>query len=130
MIKFICEFHVTIKNKFKHMKKKLLLLLGIVSMLSISYSAQAENKKASFKVFGNCGMCEKTIETAAKSVEGVTMADWDKKTKAMKVNFDTEKTNLDAIHKAIAKVGYDTEKVKAKDEVYNKLHSCCKYERK
>ncbi len=111
------------------MKKKLLLLVGIVSMLSLSYSAQAETRKASFKVFGNCGMCEKKIETAAKSVEGVTLADWDKKTKAMKVSFDTEKTSLDAIHKAIAKVGYDTEKVKASDEVYNKLHSCCKYDR-
>ncbi|MCY1636492.1 heavy-metal-associated domain-containing protein [Marinifilum sp. D737] len=112
------------------MKKKLLLLLGIVAMITLSYSAQAENKKASFKVSGNCGMCEKTIEKAAKSVDGVSMADWDKKTKVIKVSFDTEKTSLDAIHKAIAKVGYDTEKVKAKDEVYNKLHSCCKYERK
>ncbi|GAB7086114.1 heavy-metal-associated domain-containing protein [Marinifilum fragile] len=112
------------------MKKKFLLLVGIVAMLSLSYSAHAENKQVTFKVFGNCGMCEKTIETAAKSVEGVTMADWDKKTKMIKVSFDTEKTSLDAIHKAIAKVGYDTEKVKAKDEVYNKLHSCCKYERK
>ncbi|PXY02827.1 ATPase [Marinifilum breve] len=112
------------------MKKKLLLLLGIVAMITLSYSVQAENKKAHFKVSGNCGMCEKTIETAAKSVDGVSMADWDKKTKVIKVSFDTEKTSLDAIHKAIAKVGYDTEKVKAKDEVYNKLHSCCKYERK
>lgn len=111
------------------MKKKLLLLLGIVAMITLSYSVQAENKKANFKVSGNCGMCEKTIEKAAKSVDGVNMADWDKKTKVIKVSFDTEKTSLDAIHKAIAKVGYDTEKVKAKDEAYNKLHSCCKYER-
>ena len=112
------------------MKKKLLLLVGIVAMLSFTSNANAEKKKATFKVFGNCGMCEKKIETAAKSVEGVTMADWDKKTKVMKVNFDTEKTNLKKIHKAIAEVGYDTEKIKADNAVYNKLHSCCKYERK
>jgi mercuric ion binding protein len=30
---------------------------------------------------------------------------------------------------AIAAVGYDTEMHKAKDEVYNKLPECCKYDR-
>lgn len=112
------------------MKKKLLILIGIVIILGFTTNVNAENKKASFKVFGNCGMCEKKIETAAKSVEGVEFADWDKKTKQIQVSYDSDKTKLDKIHKAIAKVGYDTEKVKADDEVYNKLHTCCKYERK
>lgn len=112
------------------MKKSLLLLLGIAAMLSFSTTVKAEKKKTSFKVFGNCGMCEKKIETAAKSVEGVEFADWDKKTKQIQVHFDSDKTKLDNIHKAIAKSGYDTEKLKADDEAYNKLHSCCKYKRK
>ena len=112
------------------MKKNLLVLLGIVAMLSFSALAKAEKKKKSFKVFGNCGMCEKTIETAAKSVEGVEFADWDKKTKQIQVSFNFDKTNPDKIHKAIAKRGYDTEKLKADDTAYNKLPACCKYKRK
>lgn len=109
------------------MKKGILFVAVIFSMIAISFTANAEVKKTNFKVSGNCGMCEKTIETAAKSIVGVVSADWNKETKKMIVNFDTEKTNLDAVHKAIAKSGYDTDKVKADDAVYNKLHSCCKY---
>ena len=74
-------------------------------------------------------MCESRIEKAALSVEGVSKADWDRKAQKIEVVFDDEVTQLDAIHKAIAKAGHDTEKHKAKDEVYEKLHGCCKYER-
>ena len=89
----------------------------------------AQSKTEKFKVFGNCSMCEKTIEKAANAVEGVTSADWDKTTKMMNVTFDKSKTNLHKVHMAIAKVGYDTEMHKANDEVYNKLPGCCKYDR-
>ena len=61
--------------------------------------------------------------------KSITKADWDKETKMMEVTFDPEKTNLEAIEQAIADVGYDTDTAKAKDEVYDKLHSCCKYDR-
>lgn len=102
----------------------------IIMLTMIATSAYAGNeKKETFAVKGNCGMCEKTIEKAAKNVEGVTEADWDVKAKKITVTYDESKTNLDTIHKAIADTGYDTDKVKAKDEVYNKLHGCCKYER-
>ena len=109
------------------MKKGILFVAVIFSMITISFTANAEVKKTSFKVSGNCGMCEKTIDTAAKTVEGVVNADWDKKTKEMVLSFDTNKTTLDTIHKAIAKSGYDTDKVKADDSIYSELHSCCKY---
>ena len=45
----------------------------------------------------------------------------------MKVTFDEDIVNLDQIHKAIARVGHDTDLVKATQKVYNKLHGCCKY---
>ena len=104
-----------------------MLVAVIFSMIAISFTANAEVKKVSFTVSGNCGMCEKTIEKAAKGVDGVVSADWDKKTKVIQVSYDTEKTTLDAVHKAIAKSGYDTDKVKAKDTDYSGLHSCCQY---
>ena len=41
-----------------------------------------------------------------------------------------EKCSLLDVKKAVAKVGHDTDDVKATDEVYENLHSCCLYERK
>ena len=110
------------------MKKKLYVLVAAMLMISLTAFA-GKPKTETFKVYGNCGMCEKTIEKAAKGVKGVKKADWNKKTKMMEVTFDPEKTTMKEIHQAIADVGYDTKEVKAKDEVYNKLHSCCKYDR-
>lgn len=79
------------------------------------------------KVSGNCEMCKDRIETAAKSVSGVTLADWSTETKMLHVAFDSKKTNSDNIQKAIAKVGHDTEKFKAPDDVYKGLPECCLY---
>jgi periplasmic mercuric ion binding protein len=86
-------------------------------------------KVKKFEVKGNCGMCEKTIETAAKSVDGVLSADWSQETKIMTLSYDDSKTDVSKVQKAIADAGYDTPMHRAKDEVYNKLHSCCKYDR-
>jgi len=72
-------------------------------------------------------MCKERIETAAKSVLGTISAEWDINKKTLVVKFDKIKTNSDAIQKAIAKTGHDTEKYKAPDEVYNQLPECCLY---
>jgi len=79
------------------------------------------------KVSGNCDMCKDRIETAAKSVAGVTLADWSIDKKMLHVEFDGKKTDSDAIQKAIAQVGHDTEKYKAPDDIYKKLPECCLY---
>ncbi|MCF8368814.1 MAG: heavy-metal-associated domain-containing protein [Bacteroidales bacterium] len=88
-----------------------------------------EKKTETVKVYGNCGMCQARIEKAAKSVDGVKKAQWDKEKKELTLTFDPELTSVEAIEKEIAAVGHDTENVKAKDEVYNNLHSCCQYDR-
>jgi Cu(I)/Ag(I) efflux system membrane fusion protein len=79
------------------------------------------------KVQGLCGMCKTRIEKAAKGVAGVTVASWDSKAKELHLHFDSEKTSLEAISKAIAKTGHDTEKDKADDKTYKALPGCCKY---
>nr|WP_321451414.1 efflux RND transporter periplasmic adaptor subunit [uncultured Carboxylicivirga sp.] len=86
-------------------------------------------KEDSFQVAGNCGMCKETIETAAKSVNGVHVAEWNKETKIFKVSYMANETDLSSIHKAIAASGYDTELEKASADVYNKLPECCHYDR-
>lgn len=84
---------------------------------------------ANFGVRGNCGMCKTTIETAASEVDGVDSATWDREMKSMEVSFDASKTNLDAIHAAIAKSGYDTEMATADETAYQALPECCQYDR-
>lgn len=110
------------------MKTKAIYLTLVIALMSIGTTfGQAKTEK--FKVYGNCGMCESRIEKAAKSVDGVTIADWNKETKIIAVSFDASKTDVHKVHMAIAKVGHDTEMHKAKDDVYNALPGCCQYER-
>ena len=82
------------------------------------------------KVSGNCEQCKDRIETAAKSVSGVSSAEWNSETKMLHVQFDGTKTNSDDIQKAIAKVGHDTEKFKAPDNVYKNFRSAACIENK
>lgn len=113
--------------------KTLKITLPLVFLLylfipNVGFSA-GEKSKEKFKVWGNCGMCNKKITEAAKSIDGVLSAKWNSETQMMVVKFKTDQTSLDEIQKKIVSIGYDTEKHKADDEVYNNLHYCCKYDR-
>ncbi|MDP2887975.1 MAG: efflux RND transporter periplasmic adaptor subunit [Bacteroidota bacterium] len=83
--------------------------------------------KKMIKVSGECEMCKDRIETAAKTVSGVKSAEWTAEKQMLHIEFDSSKTNSDAIQKAIAAVGHDTEKFKASDNVYKALPECCLY---
>ena len=95
---------------------------------AISSNAQ-KNKSETIKVAGNCGMCKNAIEKAAISA-GATFAEWDKDKKVLTVKYSVKSTDNAAIQKKVAEAGYDTEDIKAKDEDYDKLPDCCKYDRK
>ena len=110
------------------MKTRVLSLLVVLLMGVTAVMAQ-DNQKEEFKVAGECGMCKTRIEKAAKTVEGVNEATWDQKTKMLALTFGDNKVDVKDVHKAMAKVGHDTELFKAEDEVYDKLPGCCKYER-
>lgn len=92
-------------------------------------STKTYNEHTLFKVGGLCGLCKDRIETAALSVSGVESANWEPESQLVHLNFDASKTNSDEIQKAIAKVGHDTKKFKASDEVYKELPECCLYNR-
>lgn len=109
------------------MKTRMLSLVGLFLLGASTLFAQAKTEK--FEVKGNCDMCESRIEAAARSVEGVTAADWVKETKMLVVTLDSAKTSVHKVQKAIADAGHDTPMHKAKDEVYEKLPACCKYDR-
>jgi len=105
------------------------ILLLFVAISTQAQEAKNKNAKYTFEVNGNCEQCQKRIQKAAFSVNGVKMASWNIETHEMTVIINEEKCSLLDVKKAIANVGHDTKDVKAKDEVYEKLHSCCKYER-
>lgn len=108
---------------------KKIILSTVVMILTITTSFSQTQTTESFGVRGNCGMCKATIEKAANSIDGVTQAVWDKENKRMNVSFDASKTNLKAIHQAIANSGYDTDMVKSDAKTYNNLAGCCQYDR-
>ncbi len=109
------------------MKTKILVLT--VMFLIGTATTFAEKKTEKVDVKGNCGMCKTRIEKAAKSVSGVSKATWNEKTNILELTLEDTKTNLNAVETAIAKVGHDTQLVKATEDVYNKLPACCKYDR-
>lgn len=110
------------------------ILLGIM-LLFVTVSVQAQqnkNKNATYtiEVNGNCEMCKKRIQNAAFSVKGVKSADYHIEDKMLHLILNEQKNSLLEVKKAIAKVGHDTDLVKASDKDYANLHGCCQYERK
>ncbi|HCY42135.1 MAG TPA: ATPase [Prolixibacteraceae bacterium] len=109
------------------MKTKVLSLVTLIVFGAVAVFAG--NKVEKVKVYGNCDQCKARIEKAAKAVDGVATANWNKETKMMDLAFDDSKTDVHKVEMAIANAGHDTEMHKATDEAYNKLPGCCQYER-
>lgn len=111
--------------------KSIRILMAITVLLSFAAcNAQIKNPKTeNVKIFGNCGMCESTIEKAGNKKK-LAKVEWDKDTKMATLTYDSMKTNQDEILKRISLSGYDNEKFLAPNDVYAKLPECCQYERK
>lgn len=106
-----------------------ILAATLLLFSSSSCNAQIKNAKTEIvKIYGNCEMCEKTIETAG-NVKKVANVEWNKDSKMATITYDSIKTNQDEILKRIALAGYDSDKFLAPDDVYSKLAGCCQYER-
>lgn len=107
------------------MKKIFSFTIATLILTSALLAQEAKIIETEFKVFGNCDMCKTRIEKAVKMKE-VKYAKWNKDTKMLKVAFEST-IDVDSLHKRVAEVGHDTEKFKAKDEVYAALPKCCLY---
>ena len=124
------EVMTLIINPFKKMKT-LSIKLMMTALLAFTISANAQIKNAKTEVvtiYGNCGMCENTIETAG-NFKKLAKVDWDKNTKLATITYDSEKTSKNEILKRIALAGYDNENFLAPDDIYGNLHGCCQYDR-
>lgn len=103
------------------------LLLALVFLFTLTSFAQNKNKRTSIEVDGVCLMCKKRIEKASLNTKGVKYATWNVETHELKLIFDERKTKLEAIQKSITAVGHDTKELKATEEAYGTVHTCCKY---
>jgi copper chaperone CopZ len=112
------------------MNKSIKILMAIlVLLLGTACYAQIKNSKSeTVKIYGNCGMCETTIEKAGNKKK-IAKVDWNKDTKMATITYDATKTNQAEILKRIALAGYDSDSFLAPDDVYAKLPECCQYER-
>ncbi|WP_298263870.1 heavy-metal-associated domain-containing protein [uncultured Lutibacter sp.] len=108
--------------------KKTLLIIALL-FIGITTHAQKKNAKITFEVNGICEMCKERIEKAVLKTKGVKFCNWNIKTHQLSLIMDERKVDELTIHKNIAAVGHDTDKIKATDKAYNNLHNCCKYDR-
>lgn len=101
-------------------------LLGCIALFSIGALAQSKVVTATIKVYGNCIMCKKRIETAL-DYKGIKKAEWSTKTKELVVVYNSDKITEKKIHELVAAAGHDTDQVKAKQDTYAALPFCCLY---
>ena len=107
--------------------KPLTVIFAVVFTAAVFPSQAQSSQDTSMIVNGVCGMCERTIETAAKTLDGLESVAWNKDTKVLQVSYNPEKLSLRKISDVINQAGYDTEYNTAPDEAYYGLHKCCYY---
>jgi copper chaperone CopZ len=97
--------------------RMLVAMMGIVSILGVGAAAQTKEKAPAgqmclLKVSGmHCGACAKTVEQAAKKIEGVSAAKASQPKGIAEITYDPARTTPEAIAKVI------TEKTAFKAEV-------------
>ncbi len=74
-----------------------------------------------------CGSCDKHIENTTNSIEGVFKAKWNDRTQMLQVEYDSGKTDLKKIERAIADAGHDTMHYKKQLKFYTDMPECCQY---
>lgn len=113
------------------MNKSIIKIVVVITIMLSFIACNAQIKNAiteTVKIYGNCGMCKKTIENAGNSKE-IAKIDWNVDTKIATLTYDGKKTNKDAVLKRIALSGYDSDTFLAPDSAYSKLPTCCQYDR-
>jgi copper chaperone CopZ len=107
----------------------LIILLSVIIFSACESKNEEHTQTAQFKVFGNCDMCKKRIESSIKEQKGVASVEWNVDNKMVKVQYDST-VAVDDLHKKIAAAGHDTELMTANEDAYKALHVCCQYKRK
>jgi|KBSMisStandDraft_5_1062788.scaffolds.fasta_scaffold00063_15 copper chaperone CopZ len=108
--------------------KQIKLIALFLAGFAISATAQ-QKKPITVKISTptvQCEECKKRIENFMKYEEGVTKVDVNFKSKVTTVTFMSDRTNIENVKTGIANAGYDADDIKANEDSYKKLPTCCK----
>nr|WP_294938749.1 cation transporter [uncultured Flavobacterium sp.] len=118
------------------MKSLIKFITVFVLLLSASNATFAQEVKKTQKAIikttitcNHCKECETCGQLFEKSLireKGVQMVTLNVEKMTIEVIYNSKKTNLEAIKKAISNLGYDADDIKATAEGYEKLDGCCK----
>ena len=70
--------------------KKIMMAMLLLLSITISNAQISNEKTEKIKIFGNCGMCKKTIEKAG-NVSDIAIVKWDKETSMATITYDAKK---------------------------------------
>lgn len=105
---------------------KTIIILCLSFFFTLKGFSQSSVVTSTLMVKGNCEQCKERIENAA-DIKGVKNCVWDEKKQTAKITYDSKKTDLLSIEKAIAASGHETPNAKADSKAYAKLPKCCRY---
>lgn len=109
------------------MKTITTLFLGAIFFTLMSFTGK-EVKTLEIKTSTVCEMCKERIERELVFEKGIKAVKVDLTAKTVTVKYRTDKTNPEAIKKAVSKLGYKADEIAATEEGFNKLPECCKAE--
>ncbi len=109
------------------MKSLFMLIIGGLMAIQIQAQPPATKKTEEVKITtsAQCDMCKERIEKALYKVKGVISASLDVESKVVTVVYRPNKTDIQALRKAINDAGYDADDSPANNNAYKNLPECC-----
>ena len=105
---------------------KQLIFIGLMLLGTLTYAQSNKPVTVNLTVGGTCDMCKERIERTV-DVKGVKYFEYTLATHNLEITYVPSKITEEQLHKSLNAVGHDTNKSKASDDQYDKIHGCCKY---
>jgi len=104
-----------------------LIIVILIAFSSSNVTAQKVKKKETIiiKTSTECTMCKERVEKEMAYTNGVTSATLNIEKAELTVIYKPHKTSPEKIRKAISKLGYDADGLKANKKAYDNLPQCC-----
>jgi len=115
-------------SDMKTLTSKMIIGLCFVFALPLMLVGQTKESvsKIEIKTSAICGDCEERIEHDLSFAKGVKKVTLNSETKVVTVDYNPQKSNPEALRKAINRIGYDADDHPADAAAYKKLPACCK----
>ena len=106
---------------------KNLILVSALCLFSVfAFAKGPKPATVKIKTSAICEMCKERIERNLGLTKGISEAVLNLDDKVATVTYNSRKTNVEKIKKAIAEVGYEADELPADQKGYDKLPACCK----